>query len=565
MTSAPTPWLACAALEDAQSQTRRLRDELAELQRARSLLEKSLTTRSPETEQAELLRLQARIAGLEQKLRTVKNKGTGPSYAVVPYVGPNQTRRRPIYIECRRDRMVLQPEGIVLTERDFEGPLDNSNALASAVRAAEQYLGRNSQSSLRETGEPYPLLLVRPDGINTYYVARAALRSWGSDFGYELINDDWQLDFKVPDAALAAVEARAVEDARGRQQFLGYAGSGIGGGDGAFSGGRSRGQKGSFAQGGGVDSPPSGFRVLPDGRVVRDSSMRGGTLKPRTGGSRLSRYAEITGNASPGGPAFEEYGGGPASSLGESMEPSSTSSEGNPGELGESTAAGHVGLTPRRSPSAMAGQPSSGAAEVGSPMQNSSAGAPSFGSAGPSDAAVATDQHGPKILPQQLFGQHHDKQAGPPSLAESQGKNWALPDSSRGSIPVMRPIQVECLEDRIVLLPEFPGGPGQREIPFAGRTTSAVSGLITAIWDRMDGWGIAGKGMYWRPELHVRIHAGGRRAAYGAQGPARRQRGGDPRTAGEHGAEREVLKLFQQRLRNCKRRLALAVSQPFRH
>jgi hypothetical protein len=121
----------------------------------------------------------------------------------------------------------------------------------------------------------------------------------------------------------------------------------------------------------------------------------------------------------------------------------------------------------------------------------------------PSNAAVASDQQGPQILPQKLFGENHAREGGASSLAESQGKNWALPDSSRGSIPVTRPIHVQCLEDRIVVLPEVPGGPGRRELPFAGQTTNAVTGLITAIWDRMDGWGIAGKGMYWRPELHV--------------------------------------------------------------
>ena len=36
------------------------------------------------------------------------------AYSVVPYEGPNSTRRRPIYIECRADAVVLQPEGIEL-------------------------------------------------------------------------------------------------------------------------------------------------------------------------------------------------------------------------------------------------------------------------------------------------------------------------------------------------------------------------------------------------------------------------------------------------------------------
>lgn len=122
----------------------------------------------------------------------------------------------------------------------------------------------------------------------------------------------------------------------------------------------------------------------------------------------------------------------------------------------------------------------------------------------PADPTVASDQQGPQILPQKMFGQNHGRDGGSASsLADSQGKNWALPDSSRGSIPVTRPINVEIQDDRVVVLPEVPGGPGRRELAFAGPTSNAVTGLITAIWDRMDGWGIAGKGMYWRPELHV--------------------------------------------------------------
>jgi hypothetical protein len=164
----------------------------------------------------------------------------------------------------------------------------------------------------------------------------------------------------------------------------------------------------------------------------------------------------------------------------------------SPGGAESSTAAGS-------SMPSSAGQPTAGS-PGGSPL-----GSPA------SDAAVASDQQGPQILPQKLFGQNHNRDAATSSLAESQGKNWALPDSSRGSNPVTRPIRLECLEDRIVVLPEYPGGPGRRELPFAGPTTNAVTGLITAIWDRMDGWGIAGKGMYWRPELHVQASPGGAR------------------------------------------------------
>jgi hypothetical protein len=494
-------------------------------------LEQSLAANPNVMDQAELSKLQSQISELETKLLAAQRKGASPSYAVVPYVGPNETRRRPIYIECRRDRIVLQPEGVVLTERDFDGPMDNSNALASSVRAAEQYLGRNRQSNLRETGEPYPLLLVRPDGVNSYYVARAALRSWGADFGYELIDEDWQLDFKEPDASLASVEAKAVEDARERLQYLGYAGTGVGGG-GAFSG-RSRGGSGGFAQADEDDARGGRFRVSADGRVVREYGSASGAPRPRVGGSRLSRYSEITGDASQsasaaanGAASGSAAARGPRPSVAEWNDPpvippaaAGGLAEGLGSEQASTSAenGSHQGAYAPRSPTNAAATGDASAATTAGPSFPTSAGQPAAGSPGgsamgapASDAAVASDQQGPQILPQKLFGQNHARE-GASSLAESQGKNWALPDSSRGSIPVTRPINVQCLEDRIVVMPEVPGGPGRRDLPFAGQTTNAVTGLITAIWDRMDGWGIAGKGMYWRPELHVQATPGGAR------------------------------------------------------
>ena len=58
-------------------------------------------------------------------------------------------------------------------------------------------------TSIAQAGEPYPLLLVRPEGIAAYYAARAAMKSWGFDFGYELIDDDWKLSYPPPDSRLA--------------------------------------------------------------------------------------------------------------------------------------------------------------------------------------------------------------------------------------------------------------------------------------------------------------------------------------------------------------------------
>src|SRR5690242_3374783 len=134
---------------------------------------------------AELDQLKIRIAQAEAEVEEAKHdsKNKGVCYSVVPYQGPNQTRRRPIYIECGANEVILQPEGIVFKESDFEGPLGPGNPLAAALRAVREQMAARNGASAKE--EPYPLLLVRPEGVGAYYAARAALTSWGSEFGYE--------------------------------------------------------------------------------------------------------------------------------------------------------------------------------------------------------------------------------------------------------------------------------------------------------------------------------------------------------------------------------------------
>ena len=67
-----------------------------------------------------------------KKRKNAKARAVG--YAVVPYEGPNSTHRRPVYIECRGDSIVLQPEGVKITAEDFSGFLGPGNPLASALR-----------------------------------------------------------------------------------------------------------------------------------------------------------------------------------------------------------------------------------------------------------------------------------------------------------------------------------------------------------------------------------------------------------------------------------------------
>jgi hypothetical protein len=264
---------AAADLERRRQELSVLEDRARLLRRQLAELEGTEPGDAPEDDaelQRRLAALRARIATTEEDLDKARFAAANATsaYAIVPYVGPNGTARRPIYVECRADAIIVQPEGIRLTESDFPEPLGDNNPLAAAVRVAGEYYARMDAATGLDSGSPYPLLLVRPDGIQAYYIAREALSSWKNDFGYELIDDDWKLKYDPPNKALAQMQLLVVQDARGKQRMLALAAPRY------FSTGRRAG----------------GFRPAPGGGgLVRDSNghpVSGRDIDKYYGGSR---------------------------------------------------------------------------------------------------------------------------------------------------------------------------------------------------------------------------------------------------------------------------------------
>ncbi|MGE0609725.1 MAG: hypothetical protein AB7O62_21725, partial [Pirellulales bacterium] len=212
-------------LADLDEQSRRLRQELAELEAALAN-QKPPTEDEDEALKARIAQLQRLIADTAAKLQAARAAvdESANAFAIVPYLGPNGTRRRPIYIECLADRVILQPEGIVLSEADFPENTMSLNPLSSAVQVAANYYERLAPAG--EVEDPYPLLLVRPNGIGAYYAARAALKSWDSEFGYEFVEQDWQLRYDPANPRLADMQKLAVQDARAKQRLMALANSG---------------------------------------------------------------------------------------------------------------------------------------------------------------------------------------------------------------------------------------------------------------------------------------------------------------------------------------------------
>jgi hypothetical protein len=415
-----------AEIGELEDDARRVADELDRAHRFAGDI--SRTERSSESTNAKLrerltsydAELDAEENALKQALTQVRMDRR--TYAVLPHDGPNATRRRPMYVECRAEAVVLQPEGIVLEESDFIGPIGPENALASALRAGCEHLERRHKGD--DNGAPYPLLLVRPDGIQAYYMAREALRRWTDDFGYELIEQDWELAFDAASPALAAAMCRAIEEARRRQLLVVAAAPRLA----------------SAEQRHALQSAMAsrGQEMLSD---CTDSSRFAGTADARFINSAERQSLDRAASLAP-------YSQLPVDQ---------SSSNRSPSQINTWLTAGKTYSKPL-------------------PRQTTTSEADHETSATRSDAAK--------------------------QLAE-------LGKKSRGTgIPITRPIAMRCDRDRLLLLPEKGDARDIDAILLSDRAINALAPLVHQLRERIDSWGIAGEGMFWRPMLVVSVSLG---------------------------------------------------------
>lgn len=211
-----------AELSHLEEHIRELERRAKELQAAANDLQQRLAGEgsSQEATRAERDQIQQEVDAAKAALEAAQRKlaGQKASYAIIPYEGPNGTRRRPVYIECTNEGVILQPEGIVLTPSDFQGPQGPGNPLDAALRGTREYYAR--AGAMARGGEPYPLLIVRPSGIDAYAAARTAMGTWDDEFGYELVEESMALKYPDPDPELAKLLQKVVADARSRQSVL---------------------------------------------------------------------------------------------------------------------------------------------------------------------------------------------------------------------------------------------------------------------------------------------------------------------------------------------------------
>jgi len=527
-------------LADSRGKLAHLEEHLQRLQeRAKELLERArlidqgsqLRAEDLAVIRDELARVQAQIEEQKKKIDGAKkDAGKESWYALVPYVGPQGTRRRPIYLECTEQGVIVQPEGLLLRAQDFQGPLGPGNPLDAALRIIRAHL---EQVHGAKAGQPYPLVIVRPSGVTAYGAARSALKSWDDEFGYELIGDDKRLDFGTPDPALAAALERTVAVARQKQAAMAAM------------------MPRHFQD----EEPPQSFATEPS--AVSSSSPAGGGLGT---GNRIGMGSSGMRAGSGGSGAFTSSG--PNGAYGAGLAGSGTFANGNQASsgVGGTPGAGPGGSLPGSTPGTSAAGPALGSAAngfaSGSPSvggsshpasgsagttgqptsdsaggsRGSSSGQPIPAGASPGGAggggALGPSQPGGQPVPNLPVGQANSRspnnspasntsgaaKSGSTKAGKSRGRNWALTGAKPHAIGVTRPLHVAVLADRLVIVPDRGDTRAPVVVPISPELRpDDVTRFVTAVQREIQDWGLAVADGYWKPVLHVDVAASAER------------------------------------------------------
>jgi hypothetical protein len=176
----------------------RLAQHQAQLGSQQAGLNESEKTEGTARKDVERLAIEiAELVRTVEELRSLKKRDQ-QTYSLVPYRGKKGETRKPIYVECVRDGVIFHPQ-----RRALAGPAFNTLELRGEVERRAGGLEREPKKG-KEPAEPasprapYVLFLIRPDGIGSYYESLGFLKGFQIDFGYEMVDAQWALDFGEP-------------------------------------------------------------------------------------------------------------------------------------------------------------------------------------------------------------------------------------------------------------------------------------------------------------------------------------------------------------------------------
>lgn len=455
----------------------------------------------------EVERLNTLIGELEDEIDQMKHAAAGRErrYAVVPLRDKaTGTLRPPVYFECREEGLLMQPEGVEIAWEDLVAPKFN-NPLAAASRAAARYYESHPEArAANEIGEPYPLLVVRPEGVNAYYRARNALEQSGANYGYQPIGGDWPVEYGEPNPVLAQWVEEALDEARSVRRGLARIVPGLAD---QMSAGNSANPGTSYRY------PGSGT----NGTGTASQGIRVSRAKPNA--NNPFEGLRIEGSLPSEGQSESDYAGMPTGSSEGSASNQPLMAAGGSGQTGGTydktasqagVAANDAGAKKSQSSNSkrVAGDPT-GTAANGTQQQ---APANALATTGETSADQAAGQTTASVQPE--AGQTGESSNEQPSGSKRGNRQ-------RSGVPMVRPIRVYVENNRVVVLPDRAQSPSDgdlasanpQSIAFAGATSAQINEVIAALKRHADSWGMAGQGMYWDPRLVLNVAADGTRRA----------------------------------------------------
>jgi hypothetical protein len=558
-----------ARLSHLEDHIRRLREEMKSLRAAAGELVSLQEEHYDDRKQAEqeVQRLRELIVESQKTIDSLREQAAKGkrSYALVPYEGPNGTHRRPMYVECADNQLILQPEGVKISSDELLPPFGAGNPLAAALRATRDHIIRlhPDEGQGRDT-EPYALILVRPSGLMMFSRARAAIEAGDFDLGYELVEADWKLKYPAADLSLADLQQQAIQEALTRQQLLAAAAPRAYRHPALVAAGQfddvddsdepvGRGEAGGYVVRGKESAAGDAFDTGATGNGSHGSGggdFPGGSGDGTAGGSfssgGASRGAFVGGNSQNvgpvgGGPPADESagqidgaGGGSRRTAGPPNGNSAVATGEAPGiTSGAAGATGQAGGAVSGSDMAAgsAGQSGGSRSVAGAGSGNASGGMSSAAGAGgipmsndpdqqlqPGNFSVVTRSPPPDAAGGTSNGVPNGVHAaGSGSLAQSKGKDWALGKKPPRAVPIRRTIHVVVRQDQIAIVPDIASPTtsiaGGTIIPMQGDTVEAVEAFVTQVHKCVNGWGLAGDGLYWRPVLVLNVAPDGQRRA----------------------------------------------------
>ncbi len=482
-----------------------------------------------------------------------KHKNQKPAFAVIPYVGSNGTSRRPVYLECTKDGVVIQPEGLLISLNDLRPPFGPGNPLDAALRVL-RLAYQQKDTIFGITQPPYPLLIVRPDGIQTYALAREAMSGWDDQFGYELVDNAMELKFPPSPAELKDQLTSTVELAKRRQQALIAAmprqvvpvdqdenwdsidasnSSDQTRGGNALGAGGNQASNSSGASGTGVQREWQLIQGMASSQVSNAIQRNGSedaeasendrvsvnafqatkTNQFGMGGRDLSGQYVASNGSQPQGAQPQGFAG--------SVNPIGTSigqgaSDLGQGEFEPQSNEGSNNDIANQASGSYASTPGSGGSSAAPPGANafSSGAVTGGGSSGLSAAGASSEtQTDPSAAPNLAISMNqkadasrakHVRQEGDlKPISVSAGHGWAASRAEGKATPVSRSIAMIALKDRWLLRSDEDPSKFELNVTMAGGPQQAGNELAAAMRKRVASWGLSVPGGYWSPTLTI--------------------------------------------------------------